>query len=54
MWGLVVGGKAPFMLVMVDQMENDVMLVLVNIDEMPVGRRDGLTLLLLLTFSDKM
>ena len=42
------------MLVMVDQMENDVMLVLVNIYEMPVGRRHAITLLLLSTFSDKM
>ena len=42
MWGLVVGGKAPFMLVIVNQMEeDDVMLVFENIYEMHVGRNDG-------------
>ena len=43
MWGLVVGGKAPFMLVIVNQMEveDDVMLVFENIDEVHVGRNDG-------------
>ena len=46
------GGKPPSMLVM-DQMEDNVMLVFMcDHDEVPMGRGDVLTIVIMITFSD--